>query len=60
MTNFQTTFMQKSFPSNMKKQVLQKKNKAHNSQPVQVPPQGPDSGADTSVAIHMMQKSEKT
>lgn len=52
--------MQKSFPSNMKKQVLQKKNKAHNSQPVQVPPQGPDSGADTSVAIHMMQKSEKT
>lgn len=52
--------MQKNFPSNMKKQVLRKKNKARNSQPVQVCPQGPHLGADTSTTIHMMQKPEET
>lgn len=52
--------MQKNFPPNMKNQVLQEKNKAHNLSPVQVAPQGLAVGADTSVTTPMMQKSQVT
>lgn len=52
--------MQKNFPSNTKKQLLRKKNKAHNLRPVQVAPQGPAVGADASITTRMMQKSQVT
>lgn len=59
LTNLQITLMQKNF-SNMKKQVLQEKNKACNSRPVQVPTQRPAVGADASMTTCRMQKSPVT
>lgn len=52
-------FYAKEFSINHEKASIKKKSKAHNSQPVQVPPQGPAGGTDTLITC-MMQKPEVT